>query len=110
MTQGEVIHKLSMEMALALGDLDTLQTCRIYIQMALSIGLEHFHSLEEEIIVLDKDGIECGRFKSLCDAERVLGINKASICKCLNGERHSAGGLMFIKSKDKELVPVKKTA
>jgi hypothetical protein len=110
MTQNEVINKLSMEMALALGDLDTLRTCRIYIQMALSIGIEHFHVLEEEIIVLDKDGVECGRFKGLADAEKVLGINKASICKCLNGERHSAGGLMFIKTKDKELIPVKKTA
>lgn len=110
MTQGEVINKLSMEMALALGDLDYLKTCRYYMQMALTIGMEHFHVLEEEIIVLDKYGIELGRFKSIADAEKVLGIYKSSICEVLNGNRHSAGGLMFIKTKDKEMIPIRKLA
>lgn len=110
MTQGEVINKLSIEMALALGDLDTLQTCRTYIQMALMIGIEHFTKDMEEIIVLTKNGEEVTRLKSVTEGELKLGIRQACISDCLAGRQHTAGGYMFIKAKDKELIPAKKTA
>jgi hypothetical protein len=110
MTQNEVIYKLSMEMALALGDLDTLQTCQIYIQMALSIGVEHYTKDMEEIIQLDHNGIELGRFKSTSDASAKLGILRPCITDVIIGRAHTAGGFIFIKTKDKELIPVNKTA
>ena len=110
MTQSEVINRMSMEMALALGDLDTLQTCRTYIQMALMIGIEHFTKDMEEIIVLNKEGEEITRLKSVTEGEAKLGIKQSYISACLMGLQHTAGGYMFIKTKDKELIPAKKTA
>lgn len=110
MTQAEVINKLSMELALALGDMDTLTTCRAYIQMALTIGIEHFTKDMEEIIVLNKEGEEITRLKSVTEGESKLGIRQTQISDCLAGRQHTAGGYMFIKSKDKELIPAKKTA
>jgi len=110
MTQSEVINKLSMEMALALGDLDTLPTCRTYIQMALAIGIEHYTKDMEEIIVMNKDGEEVTRLKSVSEGEVKLGIRQIYISLCLTGRQHSAGGFMFVKAKDKELIPAKKTA
>lgn len=98
-----------MECALALGEFNHLQTIRTYIQMALSIGLVHFHILDEEIVVLDMNGKEAGRFKNLASAEKTLGINKSSISEVLNGNRHSAGGLMFMRIEDYELVPREKS-
>jgi hypothetical protein len=110
MTQGYVINKLSMEMALALGDLDTLETCRKYIQMALSIGTEHFTKDMEEIIVMNYKGEEIDRLKSIGDAERKLGISQSQVSDVLRGKQFSAGGLRFMKVRDKELIPIKKTA
>lgn len=110
MTQNEVINKLSMEMALDLGDLDTLQTCRIYIQMALYIGIEHYTKEMEEVIMMDHFGIEIARYKSAQDASEKTGINRPSISEVMSGKIHSAGGFIFMKSKDKELIPAKKTA
>lgn len=110
MTQNEVINKLSMEMALALGDLDTLQTCRIYIQMALSIGIDHFTKNSEEIIALDHEGREVGRYKSILEIERTLGVKESNVHHVLAGRNHTAGGYIFIRTKDKELIPAKKTA
>jgi hypothetical protein len=110
MTQGEVIEKLSREMALALGDYSTLQTCRIYIQMALSIGVEHYTKDMEEIIVLSIDGREIDRLKSISDVEKKMGIKQQYVSAVLTGQQYSAGGLRFMKVKDKELVPMKKTA
>ena len=105
MTQGEIINKLSMECALALGELNHLQTIRTYIQMALSIGIDHFRKEMEEIVVLDMHGVECGRYKSIMDAERKLGIREANIHQVLSGQNHTAGGFMFMRAKDYELVP-----
>jgi hypothetical protein len=110
MTQNEVINKLSMEMALALGDLDHLRTCKFYIQMALAIGIDHFTKEMEEIIIMNYDGQEIDRLKSLTDCETKLGIYKSQISEVLSGKRFSAGGLRFQKVKDKELVPARKTA
>jgi hypothetical protein len=106
MTQSEVINKLSMEMAIALGDLETLPTCRIYIQMALSIGIEHFTKDMEEIIVMNYEGKEIDRIKSVSDIEKKFGIKQCYVSAVLRGDQHSAGGFIFMKSRDKELIPV----
>ncbi len=97
-------------MALALGDLDTLQTCRTYIQMALTVGIEHFTRDMEEIIVMNYKGEEIDRLKSVTDVEKKLGIKQAYVSAVLRGDQFSAGGLRFMKVKDKELIPIKKTA
>lgn len=97
-------------MALVLGDLGTLQTCRTYIQMALMIGVEHFTKDMEEIIVMNKQGEEIVRYKSVSECEAKLGIPGNQISSALNGYQHSAGGFLFMKAKDKELIPAKKTA
>lgn len=107
MTQAEVINKLSMEMAMALGDLETLQTCRTYIQMALSIGLEHFTKDSQEIICMNYSGEEIARFKSTREASLKLGVDRRNIDHVLRGCCQSAGGYKFMKAKDKELVPMK---
>jgi hypothetical protein len=110
MTQNEVINKLSMEMALALGDLDTLPTCRTYIQMALAVGVEHFTMDMEEIIVMNYKGEELDRLKSVTDVEKKLGIKQAYVSAVLRGDQASAGGFKFQKVKDKLLIPALKTA
>jgi len=109
MTQGEVINKLSMECALALGELDHLQTIRTYIQMALSIGIDHFRKEMEEIVVVDMYGVECGRYKSTIETSQKLGICRQDITKVLNGRGHTAGGFRFMYSRDYELVPRKQS-
>jgi len=105
-----------MECAIACGDFDHLQTIRTYIQMALSIGVDHYTKEMEEIVVLDTHGIEAGRYKSIVEASKQLGIheeNKVSkqlgiheenISAVLNGRQHTAGGYMYMKTKDYELV------
>jgi hypothetical protein len=110
MTQNEVINKLSMEMAMELEDFFALKICRKYIQMALSIGLEHFRTDMVEIIQMDRLGEEIERYKSATEASQKTGISLGDICSVLTGNRHSAGGFLFIRSKDKELIPAKKTA
>ncbi len=104
MLQSEVINKLSRECCLAMGDFDYFKTVRIYIQMALSIGIEHYTKDMEEIVALYMDGTEAGRFKSITEASDKLGINRRNIDHVLRGNVHSAGSLMFMKAKDYELV------
>jgi hypothetical protein len=99
-----------MEMALALGELDHLQTCRRYIQMALSIGIEHFTKDMEEIIVMTTNGTEVGRCKSIQEAADQLGLRAENISAVVNGRQYTTGGLMFMKNRDKELIEAKKIA
>jgi hypothetical protein len=110
MTQSYVINKLSIEMAVELEDFDKLWLCRKYIQIALSIGLEHFDKDMDEIIQMSYTGEELGIYKSTIEAEQKTGIDRRRISAVTSGKEHSAGGFIWIKSKDKELVPVKKTA
>jgi len=110
MTQSEVINKLSMEMALALGDLDTLQTCRTYIQMALAIGIEHYTKDMEEIIQMDRFGVELDRFKSVSEAVEKTGIPQNYISSVLTGQQHTTGGFIFMRARDKQLIPARKSA
>jgi hypothetical protein len=105
MTQSEVISKLSHECCLAMGDFDYFQTVQTYIQMALRVGIEHFTKDMEEIVALYKDGTEAGRFKSVENASRTLGVTYQNISAVLTGRQHTAGGLMFVKTKDYELIP-----
>jgi hypothetical protein len=104
MIQSEVINKLSRECCMAMGEFDHFKTVRIYMQMALSIGIEHFHFLQEEIVCMDKSGIERGRFKSAEEAGEVLGMFPQAVRNVLNGTAHTAGGLIFMRTKDYELI------
>ena len=110
MTQNEVINKLSMEMALAVGDMKYLETYRWYIRQALVIGCDHFSVDMEEIIQMDRNGVEIARYKSIGEASRKTGLFHSNISDVVNSKQHSAGGFLFVKTKDKELVPAKKTA
>jgi hypothetical protein len=104
MTQSEIVNKMSMEMALRLGDLSYLKTCKFYINMALTIGTEYFTRDMEEIIMMNKEGIEIDRFKSEAEAGQKLGIPPHYISSVITGVQHSTGGFLFIKSKDRELI------
>ena len=42
MTQSEVVNKMAIEMAHALGDFEKLKTCRFYINIAITIGTKYF--------------------------------------------------------------------
>jgi hypothetical protein len=110
MTQNEVINKLSMEMALLTGDLDNLNTYRWFIRQALDIGINHFTKDMEEIIQMDRFGEELGRFKGVTDCSQKTGIRQSDISAVLTGVQHSAGGFLFMRSKDKKLIPMQKTA
>jgi len=107
MLQSEVITKLSRECCLALGDFSHFETVRIYIQMALSIGIEHYTKDMEEVVAIYKEGAEAGRFKSISDAADKLGIHQHDISAVLIGRQQTAGGLKFMKVKDYDLVPRK---
>lgn len=72
--------------------------------MALSIGIEHYTKEMEEIVSLYMDGTEAGRFKSVMEAAEKLGITQSGISNVLTGRCHSAGGLIFMKTRDYELV------
>jgi hypothetical protein len=104
MTQSEVVNKMSMEMALALGDLSHLKTCKFYINMALVIGTESFTKEMEEIVAMNYEGKELGRYKSESDASAQLGISRTQIVDVIKGRRHQTHGYCFIKLKDKELI------
>ncbi len=103
MTQGEVISKLARECCLAMGEFYYYDTVRTYIQMALSIGIEHYTKDMEEIVALYQDGREAGRFKSVGEAATKLGLPQSSVSSVLSGKQYTAGGLKFVKTKDFEL-------
>ena len=112
MTQNYVIDQVSR---LLIEDLkkencDVEQACRQYVQMALSIGIDHFYSDMEEVIAFDKKGNEVGRYKSSQEAAAKLGCDRRDVSRVIEGKRHSCGGYIFMKLKDHELMPVKKTA
>jgi hypothetical protein len=110
MTQNEVINKLSMELAVKVGDFDNLNTYRWFIRQALVIGIDHFTKDMEEIIQMNHSGVEITRYKGVLEASRKTGIRQGDISAVLTGVQHSAGGFIFMKSKDRELVPALKTA
>jgi len=105
MTQSEAINKLAKECCLAIGEFDHFKTIRTYIQMALVIGLEHYDVHDVEIVAMWRDGGEAGRYKSITDASNKLGIARSSIWSVLEGRRVSAGGLIFMRAEDYNLLP-----
>ncbi len=106
MTINEVVNKLTFEMVLLTGHTDDAEVYRKYINMALLVGIEHFTIDMEEIIALDHEGVERGRFKGIRDAARKLGLKESSISNVIAGRNHSTGGYIFIKNKDKYLISV----
>ena len=104
MTQSEVIEKLAREWCLSIGHFSYYNNAKIYIQMALTIGIEHYTVDMEEIIVLDHQGCETDRFKGVTDAANALGLSKSGISAVLTGRQHTHGGFIFIKSKDYNLL------
>ena len=105
MLQSEVINKLSRECCIAIGDFHNFKTIRTYIQMALSIGIEHYTKDMEEIVVLSTHGNEIGRYKSASEASKQLGIPQSNISAVLTGQQQTTGGLRFMKSRDFDLIP-----
>jgi len=104
MIQSEVINKLAMELCLANGDFDHFKNNQIYIQMALSIGIDHYAKNSEEITALNCKGELIGNFKDVTEASDKLGITRQNIQAVLRGRCHTAGGCMFYKVKDVELI------
>jgi len=105
MTREYIINKLTCELVMLTGDTDSMSSYRKYIAMALDIGVNHFTKDMEEIIAMDKWGNELNRFKSTQDAAEKLGIYRQCITDVLIGRANTAGGLRFIKAKDKVLIP-----
>lgn len=104
MLQAEVINKLSRECCLAMGSFDNFKTIKIYIQMALAVGVEHYMVSMEEVVALDMNGKEAGRFKSIQEASDKMGIHQSGIVNNLSGRSAWASGLKWMKVKDYELV------
>jgi hypothetical protein len=104
MTQSEVINKLSHECCLAMGSFDYFKTVRIYIQMALAVGVEHYKVEMDEVVAMDMFGVEAGRFKSIQDGADKLGILQSAIVNNLSGRSAWAGGFKWMRVKDYELV------
>jgi len=105
MLQSEVINKLSRECCLAMGDFSYFKTVKIYIQMALAVGVDHYNKEMEEVVAMDQWGVEAGRFKSTQEASDKLGVHRTCIVDCMAGRIQWAGGLKWMKVKDYELVP-----
>jgi hypothetical protein len=99
-----MVNKMSMEMALRLGDLSHLKICKFYLGMALTIGTEYFTRDMEEIVAMNYEGVEQGRYKSARDAAQHLGLDESHISKVLSGRYHTHKGFMFIRAKDKLLI------
>jgi hypothetical protein len=104
MIQSEVIDKITRECCLELGSFDYFTVVHKHIQRALCVGIEHYTVDMEEIVALYRDGVEAGRFKSVKDAADKLGVTHQNITAVLNGRQHTAGGVMFIRTKDYELI------
>jgi hypothetical protein len=104
MTIHEVVNKLALEMAFDTGHIEDIKIYKEKLQMAVVIGKDHFFHTTEEIIAMDYEGFERGRFKSVTDASEKLGICRSSIDHVLMKRQHSAGGYLFVREIDQELI------
>lgn len=104
MTAREVINKLSLELAFHTGNLDDMAFYKQYLQMALVVGAEHFVNTKEEIVAMDHEGREVGRYKSIPEAATKLGLHRALVQAVVNKRRYQTGGLLFIRAKEGELI------
>ena len=104
MIQSHVINKLALELAFQTGRMEDMKLYKQYLRMALTVGIEHFTVDMEEVIALNAEGREKGRYKSVADAAKKLGIQRQNIVAVLNSRKQTAGGYLFMKATDKELV------
>lgn len=100
----EVINKLSLEMAFKTGHIEDMKTYKEYLQMAITIGTDHFTRNMEEIVAMTRDGIERGRFRGINEAAKKLGLSQGGISNVIAGRRATCGGFKFILAKDIELI------
>ena len=100
MTFKQAVDAITSEMVLRTGRPEDMVVYREYIGQALIIGMEHFNPNQKEVVSMDQRGRETGRYRSVSEAAKKLGICRQSINKVLSGERHTAGGLIFIESKN----------
>lgn len=107
MTTKQVINKLSLELAFQTGKMEDVAWYKKYIGMALSIGIDHFTKNMEEIVAMDHEGRELGRYNSIIEAGRKLGIRESNIHHVLAGRNPTAGGYKFILAKDQILIKCK---
>ena len=109
MTQNQVINKLALELAFQTGRMEDMKLYKQYLRMALVVGIDHFTVDMEEVIAMDSEGHEVGRYKSVTDAAKKLGVDRSDIVAVLNSRKQMAGGYLFVKVTDKKLIknPVK---
>jgi hypothetical protein len=100
MTIEEVTNKLSFEMVILTGHPEDVSIYQQYIQIGIVLGMEYFKKDQQEVIALDDKGVIVGKFRSVTEASKKLGICRQGIVKVLNARAHSAGGLHFVKQKD----------
>lgn len=103
MTISEVIDKLMAEYWKDTEDVQNYATVRKYIQRALVIGMEHFDTNMNEIVVLNQWGVVVGRYKSESEASTKLGIPQGNINNVLKKRTLTAGGFNFVKAKNYDL-------
>ena len=74
-----------------------------------SIGIDHYTKEMEEIVVLSRNGVEMGRFRSIVETAEKLGLAQENISAVLNGRQQTSGGMIFMKARDYDLIPREKS-
>ena len=72
------------------------------IAEANSKALTNHPKLSKSVIAISKVSGLITEFKSIHEAERVLGINNSNIAACLKGKRKSAGGFYWMYAEEEE--------
>lgn len=104
MTTREVVNKLALELAFKTGHMEDMKYYKEYLRMALAVGVEHFTVRMREVVAMNFEGKEMGRFKSVDDAAKKLIIPRQNVFQVLEGRRPSAHGFKFIYVDDIELI------
>jgi hypothetical protein len=103
MTQNQVINKLALELAFQTGRMEDMKLYKQYLRMALVVGTDHFLVGMKEIVAMDKEGKELGRFRCIKDVAKKLNLRYDSIEDVLQKRRNSVFGYKFIYAIDMEL-------
>ena len=98
MTINEVTNKLVFEMVQLTGHFEDADIYKSYIRIALTVGMEYFNPMQEEVVATNQKGVEVGRYKSIEEASVKLNIKRQNIVSVVLGHRNKAGGLSFRKS------------
>jgi hypothetical protein len=104
MTVDEVVKKLAIELVLETGHTEDFSNYRKIIKRAVVIGTEHFTVKMEEVVAMNREGVEIGRYKSADEAAKKLDIPRGNVFQVLERLRPTAHGLKFIYVRDLELV------